>query len=61
MNLHIVIKGYQAGTDDEPASAVFIKILGKNYDTATFGNACATRVSLGLINGGMRIKPAFKI
>lgn len=48
-------------TDDLPATLVFPKILGDNYDKGIFGNACATRVSLGLINGRMTVKTAFKI
>lgn len=45
-----------AGTDDKDADIVFKEILGDNYDKNTFSNACATRVSLGLLNGGVSVK-----
>lgn len=41
------------GTDDLPAPEVFRSIFGTDYDKNTFGNACATRLSLGLLNGGI--------
>lgn len=59
-----VYEGYpknQSATDDESAPLVFANLLGSNYDKSTFGNACATRVSLGLINGGMRVKASYRI
>ncbi|WP_412850378.1 hypothetical protein ACL0VS_12030 [Chryseobacterium sp. PMSZPI] len=57
-----VYNGYpKSGNDDRPATEVFPELLGKDYDKKIFGNACATRVSLGLINGGMKVKTAFKI
>ncbi|WP_430613172.1 T6SS effector amidase Tae4 family protein [Flavobacterium sp. JP2137] len=57
-----VFEGYpkdESGTDDRSAEAVFTSILGDNYDRNTFTNACATRVSLGLLNGGMTVKKDF--
>ncbi len=58
-----VYEGYpkNASDNDLPAPEVFTSILGTNYDKKIFSNACATRVSLGLINGGMNIKREFKI
>lgn len=57
-----VYDGYpKTGNDDEPATSIFPKILGDNYDKSTFGNACATRVSLGLINGKMVVRKDFLI
>jgi len=50
-----------SGTDDMAADAVFKSILGDNYDRRTFTNACATRVSLGLLNGGINVKKEFII
>lgn len=50
-----------AGTDDLPAVAVFKSILGDNYDRKIFTNACATRVSLGLLNAGVTLRVEFKI
>ncbi|OOF38728.1 hypothetical protein BKK50_11315 [Rodentibacter rarus] len=44
---------------DLDAQSVFISILGKNYDQVTFGNACATRLSLGLINANVKIKKEY--
>ncbi|OXA85892.1 T6SS effector amidase Tae4 family protein [Flavobacterium hercynium] len=59
-----VYEGYPknaTNTDDLPATTIFTDLLGSNYDKAIFGNACATRVSLGLLNGKMVVKTAFKI
>lgn len=59
-----VYEGYPknaAGNDDLPAEQVFTSILGANYDRDVFSNACATRVSLGLLNGGMKVKREFNI
>ncbi|MDD3005443.1 T6SS effector amidase Tae4 family protein [Flavobacterium sp.] len=59
-----VYTGYpknNSGTDDENADIVFKSILGDNYDRETFTNACATRVSLGLLNGGVTVKKDFLI
>jgi hypothetical protein len=60
----LVYEGYpknSTDTDDLPATLVFPKILGDIYDTKTFGNACATRVSLGLLNGKMSVRQDFQI
>ncbi|MDO4907847.1 T6SS effector amidase Tae4 family protein [Neisseria sp.] len=52
----------QAGIPtDVDAHTVFSSVLGANYDSNVLNNACATRVSLGLINGGTTIPPGFKI
>lgn len=59
-----VYRGYPknaSGTDDLPAPDVFKEILGENYDTSIFNNACATRVSLGLIGGNMSVRKDFMI
>ncbi|MCW9718671.1 MULTISPECIES: T6SS effector amidase Tae4 family protein [unclassified Avibacterium] len=40
--------------NDEYAELVFISIMGENYDRNIFINACATRLSLALLNGGMK-------
>lgn len=59
-----VYEGYPknaAGNDDLPAPDVFTSIFGPDYDSNVFTNACATRVSLGLINGGMSLKKEFLI
>lgn len=58
-----VYRGYpKSGSDDLPATEVFPSILApEHYDKNTFSNACATRVSLGLLEGSMRVKPAFNI
>lgn len=50
--------------DDVPAPIVFTTLLKLDDYTkhqSELGNACATRVSLGLINGGMKLKTAFSI
>ncbi len=45
-----------------PATEVFESVLAaKDYDPSTFSNACATRVSLGLLEGGMLVNRAFNI
>jgi Type VI secretion system (T6SS), amidase effector protein 4 len=58
-----VLRGYpRSGTDDLPAEQVFQAILAtQDYDPAVFSNACATRVSLGLLEGGMSVRAAFRI
>lgn len=60
-----VYEGYPKNKNDplqdESADAIFPAILGEQYDKNIFSNACATRVSLGLLNAGMNVKPAFKI
>ena len=62
-----VYAGYpknEDGTDDRNNVQVFIEVFGDKYDSAnnvikntniSLYNACATRVSLGLLNGGFRI------
>ena len=53
-----------AGDDDMDAPSVFRLVLGDRYYTkhqSIFSNACATRVSLGLIAGGMTMKREFNI
>ena len=60
----LVYEGYPknaTNTDDLPATSIFPELLGDDYDKSIFGNACATRVSLGLLNGKMTVKTAFKI
>lgn len=60
----LVYEGYpknESGTDDKDADLVFKEILGENYDKNIFSNACATRVSLGLLNGGVNVKKDFLI
>jgi hypothetical protein len=47
--------------DDMPASDLFSILLGINYDSDIFSNACATRVSLGLINAGNEVRKDFVI
>lgn len=62
-----VYAGYpknESGTDDRNTEEVFISILGEdvyNKHKNIFTNACATRVSLGLLNSGMSVKPEFRI
>lgn len=58
-----VYRGYpKSGSVDLPAPEIFSSILApEHYDTKKFSNACATRVSLGLLEGGMRVRPAFNI
>jgi hypothetical protein len=59
-----VYSGYPktaSGFDDKDTDAVFKEILGDNYDKTTFTNACATRVSLGLLEGGMLLRKDFVI
>lgn len=59
-----VYEGYpknEAGDDDLDADSVFKSILGDDYDRLIFTNACATRVSLGLLNGGVNVKKDFLI
>ncbi|WP_164465219.1 T6SS effector amidase Tae4 family protein [Chryseobacterium lactis] len=47
--------------NDMPASKVFTTIFGSNYDKTVFSNACATRVSLGLINAKIKVKTEYTI
>jgi hypothetical protein len=59
-----VYRGYPKinnGQDDMLAPDVFKSILGENYDRTIFTNACATRVSLGLLEGKMKVKADFLI
>ncbi|MDO4895997.1 MAG: T6SS effector amidase Tae4 family protein [Moraxella sp.] len=42
---------------DLESNQVFELIFGKNYNKTKFTNACATRVSLGLLNAGLTISP----
>lgn len=58
-----VYRGYpKSGNDDLPAPDVFASVLTeRDYDPAIFSNACATRVSLGLLEGGMTVKRSFNI
>ena len=60
----LVYEGYpknDSGTDDKDADSVFKEILGEDYDKNTFSNACATRVSLGLLNGVVNVRKDFVI
>ena len=60
----LVFEGYpknNAGTDDKDTDSVFKEILGDKYDKKMFSNACATRVSLGLLNSGVDVKKDFLI
>lgn len=53
-----------AGDDDMDAPSVFRSVLGDKYyikHQSIFSNACATRVSLGLLEGGMAMKREFNI
>jgi hypothetical protein len=58
-----VYRGYpKSGGDDLPAPSVFSSVLAaRDYDPAIFSNACATRISLGLLEGGMVVKRSFTI
>ncbi|AIL45478.1 MULTISPECIES: T6SS effector amidase Tae4 family protein [Elizabethkingia] len=57
-----VYEGYpKSGNNDRSADLVFSALLGENYDRKTFANACATRVSLGLLNGKMSVRKDFEI
>ncbi len=45
---------------DLPSPDVFISVFGPQYDTQKFQNACATRVSLGMLNANIKFeKPEF--
>ncbi|MDO4908182.1 T6SS effector amidase Tae4 family protein [Neisseria sp.] len=46
---------------DLPASQVFASVFGSGYDTNTFSNACATRLSLGLLNAGIQPRKEFPV
>lgn len=47
--------------NDELAEVVFSSIFGNEYDKDMFVNACATRLSLSLLNGGMNVEKDFSI
>ncbi|HDR0629962.1 T6SS effector amidase Tae4 family protein [Pasteurella multocida] len=47
--------------DDLDAYSVFTSIFGEDYDTSIFRNACATRLSLGLLNAEVKIKGEYPI
>jgi hypothetical protein len=47
------------GTDDLSPEDVFTSILGSDYDTSIFNNACATRVSLGILNASIALPKDF--
>lgn len=59
-----VYEGYPKtgdGSDDMPTRDVFSSILGSIDDPVKFDNACATRVSLGLLNSGVEVKKDFLV
>lgn len=59
-----VFEGYPKtanGRDDLPAEDVFTSVLGSNYDHTVFQNACATRVSLGLLNANITLPKDFLV
>lgn len=58
-----VYAGYPktASGGDLPATQVFTSIFGSGYDRQTFTNACATRLSLGLLNAGIQPRKEFPI
>lgn len=58
-----VYAGYPktASGGDLPASQVFVSVFGSGYDTKTFTNACATRLSLGLLNAGIQPRKEFPV
>lgn len=48
--------------EDLETEKVFTAVFGSGYDKTIFGNACATRVSLGLLQANVTISPkAFNI
>lgn len=47
--------------DDLDAPSVFKSIFGEDYPRETFGNACATRLSLGLLNANVKIRGEYPI
>ena len=52
------------GTDnekDETSETVFKSVLGEQYDRNTFKNACATRVSIALINARVKVRKDFLV
>lgn len=64
----LVFEGYpkvllsNGSYDDEDADQIFSRLFdAQTIQTYGFHNACATRVSLGLINGKMRVYPGFNI
>ena len=59
-----VYEGYpkkENGKDDLPTEDVFKFVRGEGYDKTLLTNACATRVSLGLLNGKMDVRYDFLI
>ncbi|EGZ45371.1 T6SS effector amidase Tae4 family protein [Neisseria wadsworthii] len=57
-----VYAGYpKTASGDLPAAQVFASVFGSGYDTRTFANACATRLSLGLLNAGIQPRKEFPI
>lgn len=58
-----VYAGYPktASGGDLPAPQVFTSIFGSTYDSKTFTNACATRLSLGLLNAGITVKREYSV
>lgn len=59
-----VFEGYPKtadGQDDLPAEDVFTSVHGSNYDHTVFQNACATRVSLGLLNANITLPKDFLV
>jgi Type VI secretion system (T6SS), amidase effector protein 4 len=57
-----VYAGYpKDGDHDLPEEALFISVFGPGYDRNIFSNGCATRLSIALLHGGMRVNPEFPI
>ncbi len=46
---------------DLPASDVFTSVLGSGYDSTKFDDACATRVSIALLAGGINVRKSFLV
>lgn len=47
--------------NDLDAPSVFQSIFGEDYDQVTFTNACATRLSLGLLHANVKIRGEYSI
>lgn len=58
-----VYAGYPktAAGGDLPAPQVFASVFGSTYDIKTFTNACATRLSLGLLNANIQPRREFPV
>ncbi|GLS02953.1 hypothetical protein GCM10007860_00960 [Chitiniphilus shinanonensis] len=57
-----MLSAYQNMAENKSTGELFADLFGPNYDQAIFFNSCATRVSIALLNSGVKsVGSAFNI